>query len=92
MVRGSYPFSGAAAADHASQFPAVQTKNDHEAVQRSIHYMQEHYSEPVSVDQLAEIAGIGRARYTQLFKEITGRIPLEHLNGLRIERRSSSCF
>ncbi|MEK4064405.1 MULTISPECIES: helix-turn-helix domain-containing protein [Paenibacillus] len=66
--------------------PAVQTKNDHEAVQRSIHYMQEHYSEPVSVDQLAEIAGIGRARYTQLFKEITGRIPLEHLNGLRIER------
>lgn len=55
--------------------PAVQTKNDHEAVQRSIHYMQEHYSEPVSVDQLAEIAGIGRARYTQLFKEITGRIP-----------------
>lgn len=66
--------------------PVLRAKDDREAVEASIRYMEEHCSEPLSVDQLAEIAGIGRARYTQIFKEITGRMPLEHLNGLRIER------
>ncbi|MEK5466578.1 helix-turn-helix domain-containing protein [Paenibacillus sp. FSL R7-0210] len=66
--------------------PVLKAKDDREAVEASIRYMEEHCSEPLSVDQLAEIAGIGRARYTQIFKEITGRMPLEHLNGLRIER------
>lgn len=64
----------------------VQVTGDHEAIQRSIHYMVEHYNQAVTVDQLAEVAGITRARYTQTFKEVTGRVPLEHLNGLRIER------
>lgn len=64
----------------------IQMKGAHEAVQRSIRYMQEHYNHAITVDQLAEVAGITRARYTQIFKEVTGRIPLEHLNGLRIER------
>ena len=66
--------------------PAEEAEDEHGAVERSLRYMEEHYSEALSVDQLAEIAGIGRARYTRLFKEITGQIPLEHLNGLRIER------
>lgn len=64
----------------------VQVTGDNEAIQRSIHYMEEHYNQAVTVDQLAEVAGITRARYTQTFKEVTGRVPLEHLNGLRIER------
>lgn len=64
----------------------AEAENDHEALQRSVRYMQEHYNEVITVDQLAEIAGIHRARYTQLFKEMTGQIPMEYLNGLRIER------
>lgn len=62
------------------------TEDDREAVQRSIQHMQEHFNETMNVDHLAEIAGIARGRYTQLFKEQTGQIPLEYLNGLRIER------
>ncbi|MNO26982.1 HTH-type transcriptional activator Btr [compost metagenome] len=69
-----------------ANFSVVQITDAHEGIQRSIHYMQEHYHQAVTVDQLAEVAGITRARYTQIFKEVTGRIPLEHLNGLRIER------
>lgn len=65
---------------------AIQIKGTYEVVQRSIRYMQEHYKQAITVDQLAEVAGIARARYTQIFKELTGRIPLEHLNELRIER------
>jgi AraC-like DNA-binding protein len=69
-----------------ANFSVVQITDAHEGIQRSIHYMQEYYHQAVTVDQLAEVAGITRARYTQIFKEVTGRIPLEHLNGLRIER------
>ncbi|MNO32635.1 HTH-type transcriptional activator Btr [compost metagenome] len=64
----------------------LKTRNEHETVQRSIRYIQEHFHEAVTVDQLAEIAGVGRARYTRIFRELTGQIPLEYLNGLRIER------
>ncbi|WP_019911564.1 helix-turn-helix domain-containing protein [Paenibacillus sp. HW567] len=64
----------------------LKTRDENEAMQRSLHYMQEHFSEAVTVEHLAEIAGISRARYPRLFKEMTGQIPLEYLNGLRIER------
>lgn len=61
-------------------------EDDYESLQRSVRYMKEHYSEIITVAQLAEIAGLHRARYTQLFKEMTGQIPMDYLNGLRIER------
>ncbi|MBW4083506.1 helix-turn-helix domain-containing protein [Paenibacillus sp. S150] len=66
--------------------PELKTRDEHEAVQRSIRYMQEHYNEDISVGRLAEIAGVGRTRYTRMFKEMTGQIPVEHLNRMRIER------
>ncbi|WP_042199398.1 helix-turn-helix domain-containing protein [Paenibacillus camerounensis] len=69
----------------ANPYAAVPV-DERTAVQRSIQYMQEHFNETVTVDGLAEIAGLGRSRFTRLFKEQTGQIPLEYLNGLRIER------
>ncbi len=65
---------------------AAVPEDEQAAVQRSIQYMQEHFNETVTVDDLAEIAGLGRSRFSRLFKEQTGQIPLEYLNGLRIER------
>ncbi|MGN7765087.1 helix-turn-helix domain-containing protein [Paenibacillus sp. 22594] len=64
----------------------LKTSDDHEAVRRSIRYIQERFSEEVTIDYLAEIAGVSRARYPRLFKEMTGQSPLEYLNALRIER------
>ncbi|WP_151734821.1 AraC family transcriptional regulator ['Paenibacillus yunnanensis' Narsing Rao et al. 2020] len=65
---------------------AVPVIDERKAVQHSILYMQEHYPETISVELLAEVAGIGRTRYSQLFKEVTGQNPLEFLNRMRIER------
>lgn len=48
--------------------------------------MQSNYAHPYTVDQLASSAGMTRAKYTQLFKELTNQLPLEYLNGLRIEK------
>ncbi|MGN7469884.1 helix-turn-helix domain-containing protein [Brevibacillus sp. SAFN-007a] len=56
------------------------------AVERSIAYVQQHYQKPLTVEQLAQEAAVPRWRYTQLFKELTGQIPLDYINGLRIKR------
>jgi ABC-type Fe3+-hydroxamate transport system substrate-binding protein len=56
------------------------------AVERSIEYVKQHYQEALTVEQLAYEAAVPRWRYTQLFKELTGQIPLDYINGLRINR------
>jgi len=55
-------------------------------VQRTAEEMQDNYAFPYTVDQLASSAGTTRVKYTQLFKELTGQLPLEFLNGMRIEK------
>ncbi|RXZ79032.1 helix-turn-helix domain-containing protein [Paenibacillaceae bacterium] len=55
-------------------------------VEQSIDYVKRHYQEAISVEHLAEMIDISRPRYTQLFKEITGQLPLEFLNGIRIDQ------
>ncbi|MBT2289578.1 AraC family transcriptional regulator [Paenibacillus albidus] len=66
--------------------PSSQKEDPKHAVQLSIRNLQENYSTTLTVDQLAAMAGISRARYTGLFKEITGQLPLDYMNGIRIER------
>lgn len=66
-----------------------QGKRDREprkAVEHSIEFVKQHYQESLTVDQLAADAYVVRWRYTQLFKELTGQIPLDYINSLRINR------
>lgn len=56
------------------------------AVEQSIAYVEAHYQEQMTVDQLAADAHVPRWRYTQLFKEMTGQLPLDYINQLRISR------
>ena len=55
-----------------------------QAFQDSLDYVHRHYDQPVTVDELASIAGISRTHYTRLFKEATGELPLGYLNELRM--------
>ncbi|CAM4069850.1 helix-turn-helix domain-containing protein [Saccharibacillus endophyticus] len=57
-----------------------------EAVKRSAERMENEYREPLTVEALAASAGIDRWAYTQLFKEITGKLPLDYLNEVRIKQ------
>ncbi|MRN52567.1 AraC family transcriptional regulator [Paenibacillus monticola] len=65
--------------------PAPMEQNVKSGVQRTIDYVKENYKETLTVDQLAAMAGTSRSRYTQLFKEITGQLPLDYMNAIRIE-------
>ncbi|PQP82406.1 hypothetical protein C0Q44_13245 [Paenibacillus sp. PCH8] len=58
---------------------------DH-AVQRTIDYLDEHYDDPVTVQQLAQMANVSRKWYTVRFKEITNQNPRDYITELRIKR------
>lgn len=55
-------------------------------VDDSLAYMHAHYMEDISVRQLAKQADVPQHQYTSIFRQATGRKPLDYLNGLRIER------
>lgn len=69
-------YRGAAACEHTVR----------QAVTRSVAYVRDHYAEPLTIGRLADMAAINRWRYTQLFKEETGQLPIEYLNTVRIDK------
>lgn len=55
-------------------------------VPRSIAYLQTHYTEAVSVEQLAALEGYTPAYYGEWFKARTGMTPKQYLHQLRLQR------
>lgn len=55
-------------------------------MERSIAYLENHYSEKITSEQLAAIAGVSRSHYSILFKQHTGFSPNEYLSRLRVHR------
>ncbi|WP_459954026.1 helix-turn-helix domain-containing protein [Paenibacillus pini] len=49
-------------------------------------YIDEHYSEELSVELLANLAGLSRFHFSRLFKELTARTVTEYINTLRINK------
>lgn len=56
------------------------------SMERSITYLENHYSEKITSERLAEIAGVSRSHYSILFKQLTGFSPNEYLSRLRVHR------
>lgn len=52
------------------------------------HYLQKHYISVVTVDHVAEMAGLSKSRFHKVFKEHTGKSLLEYLNEIRCEHAS----
>ena len=68
--------------------PPVQ--ND-QAVQRTLSYMEQHYNEDLTVELLAEMAGMVRWQYSKLFKVMTGKKPTDYLTELRVQHAKRLC-
>lgn len=54
-------------------------------IQHTVHYMEQHYYEDLSVEQLANMVGRVRWQYSQQFKTLTGQKPTDYLVHLRIK-------
>jgi len=55
-------------------------------VQQTVQYMEQHYDEGLTVEQLANMAGMVRWQYSQQFKILTGKKPTDYLTHLRINQ------
>ncbi|MGQ8874504.1 helix-turn-helix domain-containing protein [Paenibacillus sp. TSA_86.1] len=66
--------------------PELQLQSDRSYLQQSVHYIDSHYNQMLTVDELASRAGLSRTSYTRHFKRLTGQLPLDYVNRVRLER------
>jgi AraC family transcriptional regulator of arabinose operon len=69
-----------------TQIPRSGTPATDPRVQAARTYIQEHLGEKLSLDALAETAGLSASRLTQLFRRETGTTPLQYIELRRLER------
>lgn len=55
-------------------------------LQRLVYYMHEHYSEPLTMNDLSDLSGFSRYHLSREFRKLTGFPPIEYLIRLRLER------
>ncbi|MBJ6360029.1 helix-turn-helix domain-containing protein [Paenibacillus sp. GCM10012307] len=60
--------------------------NEKDNIRMTISYLAEHYTEKITVNRLARMAGMERTKYSAAFQLYMGKKPLEYLNSLRIEK------
>lgn len=68
------------------QVSPLQNKEKIDLVQQTVQYMEQHYEEDLTVEQLANMAGMVRWKYSQKFKTLTGKKPTDYLVHLRINQ------
>lgn len=62
------------------------TDLERNGIELSIRHIHQYYRDILTVEELASLAGIERWKYTRLFKEATGQVPLQYLNEVRINQ------
>lgn len=70
--------NGTAAGIPARQGTAV------ESIKKAIQYIQEHYSTPITIEKLAETAGMSEGHFCRVFKQYTLKTPVQFINGVRL--------
>ncbi|HHU78912.1 MAG TPA: AraC family transcriptional regulator [Clostridiales bacterium] len=55
-------------------------------VKAVIHYMEDHYNEQITIDDMAQYVSISKFHLIKIFKQITGVTPIIYLRDFRIEQ------
>lgn len=55
------------------------------AIRKAQSWLEQHYADPIEIDQVARVAGLGTRTFKRRFKEATGETPLGYLQQLRVE-------
>lgn len=56
------------------------------AVKEAITYMEAHYAERLTLEQIAAVCRFSRSEFCRIFRRYTGRTPFEYLQHLRVRR------
>ena len=57
----------------------------HEAIRKAIDYIDRHYTEQISIEEISRVALLSQSYFSYLFKLITNRTFVEYLNSRRLE-------
>ncbi|TKH42849.1 AraC family transcriptional regulator [Paenibacillus terrae] len=68
------------------QQEAKYAASEQPSMEHSITYLENHYNEKITREQLAAIAGVSRSHYSIQLKQLTGFSPNEYLSRLRVHR------
>lgn len=60
-----------------------------EVVATAVRHMDEHYADPLRIEQVAALVCLSPDRFTEVFAEAMGRTPRDYLRHLRLERAKS---
>jgi AraC-like DNA-binding protein len=70
---------------YLSQFRQVRKNQERDLIDNSIFYMREKLSEKLTLENLAQQAQLSTSHYSMLFKQKTGRSPLDYFIQLKIQ-------
>ena len=68
---------------------SLKRKKDLERLNAVRCYIEEHYSQRITVEQLAEMACLSEDRFGHLFREGVGQPPLQYINAMRLRKAMS---
>lgn len=75
--------------DRKSQSPFVmfngQKRHEDEPIKRAQEFIEQHYTDKLSVDELAEKFAIGRRHFERRFKKATSNSPAEYIQRVKVE-------
>ncbi len=58
--------------------------------ENALMFLRDHYKEPITLKDLANIAGLSEKYFGEYFKNITGETPIQYLNEYRIEQAAEA--
>lgn len=58
--------------------------DSHSSIQKAIEYVNEHYTEPLTRDEVCRIAMMSKTAFTNLFKQEAGASLVEYIHFLRV--------
>lgn len=69
-----------------SQQDKIDTISGNTYVNHAVTYIQNHYSMPVTIQEISDYVGVNRSYLSTLFKEYTGMSPIKYLQNFRVTR------
>ena len=69
-------------ADHSTAYEDI----IYEKLKRSLTYIEENYSENITVEKIASVSNYSESHFSKLFKQLTGESFTQYLKNYRLER------
>ena len=54
-------------------------------IENNINYIQEHFTENITIEQLARLCNLSKHYYIKVFRSYTGHTPYDYILGLRLQ-------